>query len=90
MNHAIIPFMASVKEITDLIAGGVNKKEEELIKKAYDFAEHAHSGQKRMSGDPYFIHPFETAKILANLGMDTQTIAAGLLHDVLEDTKVTE
>ncbi len=82
--------MASVKEITDLIAGGVNKKEEELIKKAYDFAEHAHSGQKRMSGDPYFIHPFETAKILANLGMDTQTIAAGLLHDVLEDTKVTE
>ncbi len=82
--------MASVKEITDLIAGGVNKKEEELIRKAYDFAERAHQGQKRLSGEPYFIHVFETAKILAKFGMDVQTIVAGLLHDVLEDTKITE
>ncbi|MEK7088853.1 MAG: RelA/SpoT family protein, partial [Patescibacteria group bacterium] len=82
--------MASVKDITDLITGGVNKKEEELIKKAYEFAERAHSGQKRLSEEPYFIHPFETAKILAQLGMDAQTIAAGLLHDVLEDTKIKE
>jgi len=63
---------------------------EELIEKAYNFALKAHEGQKRMSGEPYFIHPFETAKILAKFGMDTQTIIAGLLHDVLEDTKVTE
>lgn len=82
--------MSNTKEITDLIIGGVKKKEEELIEKAYVFAEKAHTGQKRMSGEPYFIHPFETAKILAKLGMDTQTIAAGLLHDVLEDTKITE
>lgn len=82
--------MANAKEITDLIEGGINKKEEELINKAYKFAEKAHEGQKRLSGDPYFIHVFETAKILAGLGMDTQTIAAGLLHDVLEDTKTTE
>jgi guanosine-3',5'-bis(diphosphate) 3'-pyrophosphohydrolase len=82
--------MANAKEITDLIEGGVNKKEKELIDKAYKFAEKAHEGQKRLSGDPYFIHVFETAKILAGLGMDTQTIAAGLLHDVLEDTKTTE
>lgn len=81
--------MASVKEITDLI-DGINKKDEELIKKAYEFAERAHEGQKRLSGDPYFSHVFETAKILAKLGMDTPTIVAGLLHDVLEDTKVTE
>jgi len=82
--------MANVKEITDLMAGGVNKQEEELIKKAYEFAEHVHEGQKRLSGEPYFVHPFETAKILAQLGMDAQTIAAGLLHDVLEDTKIKE
>ena len=81
--------MPSVKEIINL-TGGVNKKEEELIVKAYKFGESAHTGQKRMSGEPYFIHAFGTAKILAQLGMDAQTIAAGLLHDVLEDTKIKE
>src|SRR3989344_5383831 len=82
--------MPSWKELTDLIEGKLGKKEEELLTKAYSFAEKAHAGQKRMSGDPYFVHAFETAKILAKLGMDTQTIVAGLLHDVLEDTKVTQ
>ncbi len=82
--------MANAKEIIDLIEGGINKKDEELINKAYQFAEKAHAGQKRLNGDPYFIHVFETAKILAKLGMDTQTIVAGLLHDVLEDTSTTE
>jgi len=82
--------MADVKEILDLMAGGANKKDEELIKKAYQFAERAHTGEKRLSGEPYFFHVFETAKILAKLGMDASTIVAGLLHDVLEDTKITE
>ncbi|HBA45969.1 hypothetical protein A2W67_03230 [Candidatus Nomurabacteria bacterium RIFCSPLOWO2_02_40_28] len=82
--------MASVKEIKDLMLGGLSKKEEELINKAYDIALNAHSGQKRLSGDPYFTHVFETTKILAKLGMDTITIVAGLLHDVLEDTKTKE
>ena len=82
--------MANVKEIIDLIEGGVNKKDEELINKAYKFTENAHLGQKRLSGEPYFFHVFETAKILAKFGMDIQTIVAGLLHDVLEDTKTAE
>ena len=82
--------MPSIKEVTDLIEGGVNKKEEELLEKAYTFAEHAHEGQKRMSGEPYFNHVVETAKILAKFGMDTQTIAAGFLHDILEDTQTKE
>ncbi len=82
--------MANVKEILDLMPSKVNKEDEELIKKAYGFAECAHEGQKRLSGEPYFIHVFETAKTLAQFGMDAQTIAAGLLHDVLEDTKITE
>ena len=82
--------MANVKEILDLIDGGINKKDEELIVKAYNFAEKAHKEQKRKSGDPYFVHVFETAKILAKLGMDAETISAGLLHDVLEDTPIKE
>ncbi len=82
--------MANVREIIDLMGGKVSKKDEELITRAYGFAEKAHDGQKRLSGDPYFVHVFETAKVLADLGMDAQTIAAGLLHDVLEDTPTPE
>jgi GTP pyrophosphokinase len=82
--------MTSTDDIKYLFVPGISKKEEELIKKAYIFAKRAHEGQKRMSGDTYFSHVFETAKILASLGVDAQTIAAGLLHDVLEDTKITE
>lgn len=62
----------------------------ELIKKAYMTAAKMHEGQLRKSGEPYIIHPVETAKILAQLGMDEQTIVAGLLHDVVEDTPYTE
>ncbi len=82
--------MPDVKEILSLMPNKANKKDEELIKKAFIVAENAHAGQKRNSGEPYFVHPFETAKTLAALGMDTQTIASGLLHDVLEDTETSE
>ena len=60
-----------------------------LIEKAYTFARQAHDGQFRDSGDVFFKHPYEVAKILADLELDVITIAAGLLHDVLEDTEVT-
>ncbi|OGI86287.1 hypothetical protein A3A01_02225 [Candidatus Nomurabacteria bacterium RIFCSPLOWO2_01_FULL_39_17] len=82
--------MVSIKEILELIPGGATKKDEDLITKAYEFAEKAHQGQKRLNGKPYFDHVFETSKILAKLEMDTKTIVAGLLHDVLEDTGTTE
>ncbi len=82
--------MSNVKEIINLIDGGLNKKDEEFLVKAYNFAEVAHKDQKRMSGEPYFLHVLETAKIIAKLGMDINTIVAGLLHDVLEDTKTKE
>ncbi|WP_209315318.1 RelA/SpoT family protein [Soehngenia longivitae] len=61
----------------------------ELIIRVYNFAEAAHQGQVRNSGEKYFIHPFQVAMILADLNMDTATIAAGLLHDVIEDTEYT-
>lgn len=61
----------------------------ETIKKAYYFAEKAHKGQTRESGEPYIIHPVAVCEILANLGLDTSTLAAGLLHDVIEDTGYT-
>ena len=60
---------------------------DEVIK-AYHFAEKAHEGQLRKSGEPFFIHPCNVAMILADLHMDTATIAAGLMHDVVEDTEI--
>ena len=62
----------------------------EMLLRAYDFAKDAHRNQKRASGEPYFIHPCAVAEILIELGLDADTIAAALLHDVIEDTPVTE
>ena len=78
-----------VEEIFSLIQN-IKDEDIEIIKKAYKFAEKAHEGQLRKSGEPYFNHVFATAKNLAELGMKAKTIAAGLLHDVIEDTQVTE
>lgn len=85
--------MANANRVSDILAlmpSGVTKVDETLITKAYNFALAAHGDQKRLSGEPYFVHVFETAKTLATLGMDVQTITSGLLHDVLEDTDITE
>ena len=61
-----------------------------ILTKAYAYAEQAHANQKRASGEPYFIHPCAVADILMELGLDAATIAAALLHDVIEDTDSTE
>lgn len=61
----------------------------ELIEKAYEYAQTAHEGQKRISGEAYIIHPVEVAYILTEIEMDTASICAALLHDVLEDTVLT-
>ncbi|ALS37455.1 MULTISPECIES: RelA/SpoT family protein [Enterococcus] len=60
-----------------------------FVQKACDYAEKAHEGQVRQSGEPYFIHPIQVAGILAELRMDPHTVATGFLHDVVEDTDVT-
>ncbi len=67
----------------------VSKNKNGLIAMSYDMAKKAHAGQLRATGEPYFSHSLATAQNLADWGMDETTIAAGLLHDVPEDTKVT-
>ncbi|MFN3264635.1 MAG: RelA/SpoT family protein [Aquificaceae bacterium] len=63
--------------------------EDGRVRKALEFIEEKHAGQFRKSGEPYVVHPIEVAITLAELGMDTDTVVAGLLHDVLEDTQTT-
>ena len=65
------------------------KADLKLVQRAYEVAEKAHSGQFRRSGDPYITHPLAVATILADLGMDTTTLVAALLHDTVEDTPYT-
>jgi len=60
-----------------------------LIENAYNFAQEAHKDQKRESGEPFFIHPLTVALILAQMRSDLESIAAGILHDVVEDTSYT-
>ena len=67
----------------------IKPNEQDLIDRAYHRAQAVHEGQKRKSGEPYFTHCVAVANILAEMNMDAETIAAGLLHDVVEDTDVT-
>jgi GTP pyrophosphokinase len=74
------------EEIIELVKKYKKKVDAKLIKKAYDFSDQHHKGQKRKSGEPYMVHPYEVAKLLAEYKMDEETIAAALLHDTVEDT----
>ncbi len=78
------------QEIYSLLKDKVKVADKKLIEKAYFAAQTAHKGQQRASGEPYFNHVFATAKNLATFGLDAVTIAAGFLHDTIEDTEVTE
>jgi len=81
--------MIRIQEILDKVSAGNPNADLELIQKAYVFAATAHAGQTRLSGEPYLSHPLAVASILAEMGFDEPTIAAGLLHDTVEDTKAT-
>ncbi|MBU1292948.1 HD domain-containing protein [Patescibacteria group bacterium] len=80
--------MTTVKEILAQVQTP-SPEDTALIEKAYEFAKKAHEGHTRYSGEPYFIHPAAVAKHLAELGMDSRTIAAALLHDAIEDAMAT-
>ena len=76
-------------ELQRLTAAYMDEADEAMLKRAFEFAAEAHAGQCRKSGEPFIIHPIEVGIILADLRMDAETIAAALLHDTVEDTKVT-
>ena len=77
-----------IKELTSLVESYIPKKEIDLILKALDFSHKAHINQKRKSGEPYINHPIEVSKILAKIKLDSSSIISGLLHDTIEDTKI--
>ena len=67
---------------------GLDDEGREALERAYRFAARAHEGQSRLSGAPFITHGLEVARILATMGLDSSTVAAGLLHDVVEDTEI--
>lgn len=82
--------METMKQFLDSLLAINPKYDVEIIGKAYKIADDMHQGQLRKSGEPYMIHPAAVAIILAELGMDDETIVAGLLHDAVEDTDYTK
>ncbi len=81
--------ISTYEELKRIIAESGKEYDKERIDKAYLLAEEKHRPQKRSSGEPYIIHPLSVAAILVGLGMDTESVMAGLLHDVVEDTDCT-
>ncbi|MHA6485114.1 RelA/SpoT family protein [Paenibacillus sp. strain BS8-2] len=77
-----------IEQLLEKASGYMKEHDLERIKEAYDFAEQAHHGQVRKSGEPYILHPVTVADILVDMGMDVLSIIAALLHDVVEDTTV--
>ena len=77
-------------QLTDKLSSYLDRKEVAKVARAYKYSEQCHQGQMRQSGDPYISHPLAVANILADMRMDHESLMAGLLHDVIEDTGVTK
>src|SRR5262245_2211292 len=75
-----------ISQLVSKLEGYLPPDEVELVQEAYDFAYQAHQGQRRRSGEPYITHPVAVADLLADLHLDSQTLIAAILHDVIEDT----
>lgn len=80
------PRFTGQKRLTDILTSYLPDDEVELVTRAYSFGVSAHEGQRRRTGEPYIAHPVAVATILADLKLDAETIAAAILHDVIEDT----
>ena len=78
----------TINDLTQKLDAYLNDDQIDLVRRAYLCAEKAHSGQTRRSGEPYVTHPLAVAHILADMHMDHQSLAAAMLHDVIEDTEV--
>src|SRR5215470_3593767 len=81
--------MIRFEDILDRVEAHHPDANTDVLRRAYVFSAMEHKGQQRLSGEPYLVHPLEVAGILADLRLDEATVAAGLLHDTLEDTLTT-
>lgn len=79
----------TIEKVIEKMKQNNPKSDVELIREAYNYANSNHENQNRVSGEKYIYHPLEVAYILVDLELDDSTIAAALLHDVVEDTEVT-
>src|SRR3954466_12174543 len=77
------------RDLMKTVAANRPSDDLEIIRKAYDYSLKHHTGQTRASGEPYLVHPLEVAQVLAEMKLDSGAIAAGLLHDAIEDTEAT-
>ena len=77
--------MESIEALSEKLSDYLEPKQIEQVNKAYEFANKAHSGQYRTSGDPYVSHPIAVANILSSFHMDEDSLSAAMLHDVIED-----
>ncbi|XKH60156.1 bifunctional (p)ppGpp synthetase/guanosine-3',5'-bis(diphosphate) 3'-pyrophosphohydrolase [Halomonas sediminis] len=82
--------MFTIDDLGDRLGGYLPQEEIQQVKRAFYYAEQAHDGQRRRSGEPYVTHPLAVANILANMHMDHQSLMAAMLHDVIEDTGVSK
>ncbi|MFT6190512.1 MAG: RelA/SpoT family (p)ppGpp synthetase [Oleispira sp.] len=80
--------MPTIDALSDRLSTYLSTEQIQLVRRAYFYAEQAHTGQRRRSGEPYIIHPLAVANILANMRLDHQSLMASMLHDVIEDTGI--
>ena len=80
----------SIKSLSDGLTSYLARDQVNSVRRAYFYAEQAHDGQYRHSGDPYVTHPLAVASILSEMHMDHQSLMAAMLHDVIEDTGITK
>jgi guanosine-3',5'-bis(diphosphate) 3'-pyrophosphohydrolase len=78
----------TIDALSDRLSTYLSTEHIQLVRRAYFYAEQAHTGQRRRSGEPYIIHPLAVANILANMRLDHQSLMAAMLHDVIEDTGI--
>jgi (p)ppGpp synthase/HD superfamily hydrolase len=89
----LLPAAAIEKTVDALandLAGYLNKTQVNQVRRAFYYAEQAHDGQIRRSGEPYVTHPLAVATILSEMHMDPESLTAAMLHDVIEDTGITK
>jgi guanosine-3',5'-bis(diphosphate) 3'-pyrophosphohydrolase len=80
--------MPSIDALADRLSGYLGSDQVNLVRRAYFYAEQAHDGQRRRSGEAYVTHPLAVACILADMHMDHQSLMAAMLHDVIQDTGI--